>query len=123
MALVRSQGIQSDLIPRIATGFGGGIAGTHESNCGALSGGVMAAGVFFGRDRPEDDHQRAYALVRNLLADFQEQFGTTICCQLTELDPQDPDWREKYHARNLRQERCVHFVRFVVRRWLELASA
>ena len=122
MALVQSQGVESDLVPRIATGFGGGIAKTLESNCGAVSGGVIAAGIFLGRDRPESDCERAYALVRNLLADFREQFGSTICCQLTGLDPQDADWREKYYARNLREERCVQFVRFVVLRWLKLAA-
>ena len=40
--------VNSNLIPKIATGFGGGIAGSG-SVCGALVGGVMAIGIKYGR--------------------------------------------------------------------------
>lgn len=41
------------IIPRIATGFGGGIARNGDV-CGALTGGVMAIGLALGRVSPED---------------------------------------------------------------------
>jgi len=50
IAMAEYMGINSDLIPKIATGFGGGIAGTG-SVCGALIGGVMAIGIKYGRSR------------------------------------------------------------------------
>ena len=37
--------VLGDLEPqcvRMATGFGGGVGGTHQEMCGALSGGVLA---------------------------------------------------------------------------------
>jgi C_GCAxxG_C_C family probable redox protein len=40
MAIAESQGIQSDLIPKIATGFCSGIARTG-SICGAVCGAIM----------------------------------------------------------------------------------
>ncbi len=40
MAGMKRLGRQSDLIPRIATGFGGGLSRT-KSVCGALTGGVL----------------------------------------------------------------------------------
>jgi len=41
LALTKFFGIQSPVIPRIATGFGGGFSRT-KNVCGALSGGIMA---------------------------------------------------------------------------------
>jgi hypothetical protein len=42
---------ENALIPKIATGFGGGI-GRCGSVCGALTGGVMALGVKYGTNEP-----------------------------------------------------------------------
>ena len=44
--------IQNGLIPKIATGFGAGIGGCG-SVCGAISGGIMALGLKFGRNEVE----------------------------------------------------------------------
>jgi C_GCAxxG_C_C family probable redox protein len=52
MALARYQGVESPLIPRIATGFGAGIARSGEI-CGALSGAVMDLSFRYGRDKIE----------------------------------------------------------------------
>jgi dihydrofolate reductase len=46
-------GVISPLIPRIATGFCGGIARTCGM-CGAVAGGVMALGILYGRDNTEE---------------------------------------------------------------------
>ena len=47
---------RNELIPKIATGFGGGI-GRCGSLCGALAGGVMALGVRFGTNEPSSDRK------------------------------------------------------------------
>ena len=121
MALVEGQGITSDLVPRIATCFGGGIGGTLESNCGALSGAVMAAGVLCGRDHPEDDRQRGYQLTREVVEAFRIEFGTTICKELTGVEPDDSAW-EQFRTLDLRRKRCIHFVEFVVQEWMERST-
>jgi len=54
MAGMKRMGRQSDLIPRIATGFGGGLSRT-KSVCGALTGGVLVLSAAFGRDKLGDD--------------------------------------------------------------------
>ena len=69
LAIAESKGIQSDLIPKIATGFCGGISRTCGM-CGAVSGSIMAINLFVGRNSPEDSAQPAYAVVRSMLQKF-----------------------------------------------------
>ena len=49
-AIAESQGIKSDLIPKIATGLCGGIARTGGI-CGAVSGGVLGINLVPGRSQ------------------------------------------------------------------------
>ncbi len=53
LAVAESEGIQSDFIPKIATGFCGGVSRTCGM-CGAVSGGIMAIGLFAGRNAPTE---------------------------------------------------------------------
>jgi len=122
LALVESQGIEGELIPRIATGFGGGFGGSHRLVCGAISGGVMAAGLAFGRDRASDEREKAYALVSQLVESFRAEFGTILCPELVGIDPEDEQWHEKYHASDAHQKKCLLYVQFVVGHWLDLAE-
>lgn len=121
MALGESLGVESELIPRIATGFHGGVGGSHRWACGALSGGVIAAGMVLGREKPEESAKRVDTFVQQLLGDFEERFGSVRCYELVGIPYGEEDWSEKWHAMNMR-DRCVHFVRFVVERWLDLAG-
>ena len=122
MALGESLGVESELIPRVATGFCGGVGSTHRHICGALSGAVIAAGIAFGREKAEESRDRAINLVKELLRSFRQEFGSNDCHQLVCLDPDDERFSEKWSAWNMGEEKCVHFVRFAVRRWLELAG-
>jgi hypothetical protein len=45
--------IKDSLVPRLATGFGGGI-GRKGSLCGAFTGSIMAIGMKMGRTDPKD---------------------------------------------------------------------
>ncbi|MDA8408349.1 MAG: C-GCAxxG-C-C family protein [Deltaproteobacteria bacterium] len=57
LAVAEHAGIQSPFIPKISTGFCGGMS--HSKGvCGAVTGGVMALGMILGRtsaDMPVDD--------------------------------------------------------------------
>jgi len=121
MALGESLGIESELIPRIATGFGGGVGSTHRHMCGALTGAVMATGIAWGRERPEESREKAVNLIRELLRGFHQEFGSANCYELVGIHYEEEGWSEKWQAMNMR-DRCVEFVRFVVERWLELAG-
>lgn len=121
MALGESLGVESELIPRIATGFHGGVGGSHRWICGALSGGAIAAGIAFGREKPEKGREDLDSFVQRLLGDFAERFGSVRCYELVGIPYEEEEWSEKWLAMKM-EDRCVHFVQFVVGRWLELAG-
>jgi len=53
MAVAEYKNIQSELIPKIATGLCGGVSKTNGM-CGAVSGGVLAISMIYGRNKMED---------------------------------------------------------------------
>ncbi len=63
---------------RLATGFAGGVGGTHDDLCGALAGGVMVLGAALGRTTIVDDH-KLMALVAEFRRRFVEAYGITRC--------------------------------------------
>ena len=69
-------GRQSDLIPRIATGFGGGLSRT-KSVCGALTGGVLVLSAAFGRDKLGDDRDVLVSKVQTLVDGFRAHLAAT----------------------------------------------
>lgn len=75
----------ASIIPRIATGFGGGV-GRNGDMCGAVSGGVMAIGLALGRDKAEHSKEACYAAVDRFYADFVKEFGSSKCRELTGVD-------------------------------------
>ena len=74
----------SDDLPKVATGLCGGLGGSHEEMCGALSGGVLAIGLLYGRTQPGVDVQFAKDLATEYRRRFVEEFGTANCGELLE---------------------------------------
>ena len=58
LAVAESLGIRSDIIPRIATGFCGGVSDSGGM-CGAVSGAIMAIGLAAGRSSTEQSAEEA----------------------------------------------------------------
>jgi C_GCAxxG_C_C family probable redox protein len=69
---------------RLSTGLGGGIGGTREEVCGALSGGVLAIGGLLGRQDPDTNDDEAYALCEEFRTRFLAEMGDTQCARLRE---------------------------------------
>ena len=69
-------------IVRLASGFAGGI-GKSGHVCGALTGGVMALGLAFGRSEPGVNCPRLLPATRDLLEWFDQAFGSSCCAELT----------------------------------------
>jgi C_GCAxxG_C_C family probable redox protein len=82
LALAEQQGIQSDVIPKIATGFCSGFSRT-AGLCGAVSGAVMGIGLALGRSAPGQSVEPAYSAIRLFLTRFESEFGSTNCQALT----------------------------------------
>jgi C_GCAxxG_C_C family probable redox protein len=92
LALQEVFGLTNDAVLKASSGFAGGI-GRMGSVCGALSGGVMALGLLYGRDeetmkhpdeavrsqRWEEIEGKLCILIKKLRSKFEEEYGTIIC--------------------------------------------
>ncbi len=83
--MAESKNIQSDLIPKIATGFCSGIARTCDI-CGAVTGGVMALGLCLGRNEKRQSRDPIYSAIRKMKKEFEARFGSSNCKELTGCD-------------------------------------
>ncbi len=101
-------GIRSDIIPRIATGFCGGIARSNNM-CGAVSGAIMAVNLVLGRDLPADSREKDYTVILELLKVFEERFGSTNCGELLGCDLGTPEGLEFFVANKL-MKRCLGYT-------------
>lgn len=99
--VAEAYGIQSDLIPKIATGFCAGISRTSNV-CGAVTGGVMAISLFMGRKSPTEPVMNAYVPVQQLIDRFEGAFGSTNCRVLTGCDLNTPEGQDYFKTNNIR---------------------
>jgi C_GCAxxG_C_C family probable redox protein len=106
--VAESKGIQSDLIPKIATGFCSGVSRTCGM-CGAVSGAIMALNLFYGRNIPSESNETSYIAVRKLLDMFKSRFDSTNCKQLIGLDLDNKEGQNTYKSNNL-IEQCRNYT-------------
>jgi C_GCAxxG_C_C family probable redox protein len=69
---------------RMSCALAGGVGGTHEEVCGALSGGVLVIGGAYGRASSDEDDQLARALAARYRERFLAELGYTQCSPLRE---------------------------------------
>jgi C_GCAxxG_C_C family probable redox protein len=69
---------------RMTSGLAGGVGGTREEMCGALSAGVMVIGGLYGRSSSDEDDELAYSLAERYRERFVQEWGTTQCAPLRE---------------------------------------
>jgi len=108
LAITESRGIQSELIPKIATGFCAGI-GRTGGVCGAVSGAVMAVSLFTGRSAPTESALGAYAATQRLIEMFGTRFGSCNCKELTGCDLGTEEGRNYFKEQNIK-ERCAQYT-------------
>ncbi len=101
-------GIQSDLIPGIATGLCSGMGRTCGT-CGALTGGVLAINLLHGRKAADDSVERNYGAVQELMHGFTELYGTTNCAELLGCDLGSDTGQSKFTSQKL-HKRCREFT-------------
>ena len=82
---------------RIASDLGGGLSGTHENACGAVTGMLVAFGLINGYDDIADaeDKKRVYETGETLIEGFKAEFGTLTCGVLK--DEIAPRYAEERH--------------------------
>jgi C_GCAxxG_C_C family probable redox protein len=95
LAVCQELGIENELVPRIATAFGGGMSGTGAV-CGAVTGAAMAIGIKHGREDATEPRDQAYDLFREFRRRFEAEMGHIGCRELTGFDLSTPEGLEAY---------------------------
>lgn len=72
-----------------AGGLGGGVGGSHEEACGAVTGGVLVLGWLYPHTQGSDraGKVRTYALCKEFRRRFAEVFGLSRCGELLRARP------------------------------------
>ncbi|MEM3442694.1 MAG: C-GCAxxG-C-C family protein [Candidatus Bathyarchaeia archaeon] len=113
---------KNEIIPKIATAFGGGI-GRSGSVCGALTGGIMALGIKYGTNEPSlNDRLKAYELAHKFYKQFEKNHGSVLCRDLIGFDLSDKNELEKARATKVFEVKCVKFVEGAVEILLRLCE-
>ncbi|MDH5460012.1 MAG: C-GCAxxG-C-C family protein [Candidatus Bathyarchaeota archaeon] len=101
--------IDNDLIPKIATGFGGGMS-RQGYVCGAVSGAVIGFGLKYGRNSPEELRAKTYNRVVEFYKQFQKRFGSIVCKELCGCDLSTIEGIRKFREEDVHEEKCSNFV-------------
>lgn len=109
MAVARHLGVESDLLPAIATGFCSGMARTC-GQCGAVSGAVMGLGLALGRSDRSEGVDQSYRAIQAFLDRFRAEFGSHNCRELLDgCELGTPHGQEAFRSGQM-IERCYRFT-------------
>jgi C_GCAxxG_C_C family probable redox protein len=116
-------GYEDELTFKAATGFGGGV-GRMGDICGALTGGVMAIGLKYGRTLQEDEKSgpETYALTEKLYGLFEQEMGSPTCYEIIKTDLRDPEARRRWVDQGGPQ-RCRELIKETCRMVKQLLEA
>jgi len=113
LAIAESQGIHSDLIPKIASGFCSGTSRTGGM-CGAVSGAIMSINLVAGRNSPDESVEFSYTLIQKLISRFEKQYGSVNCRQLTGCDLAT-ETGQQYFVENNLVVSCSQYTEYATR--------
>ncbi len=108
-------GLDAETALKLATGLGGGMGGSGEV-CGAVSGGILALGLKYGRGEKAEKAvaQQAYNKTLKLMAAFERVHGSCLCrVLLGGCDLRTVEGMQRFKDLGLHQKLCVGCVRTV----------
>jgi C_GCAxxG_C_C family probable redox protein len=118
LTLAEHLGVESDLIPKIATGVGAGFS-LNGLTCGAVSGAAMAIGLKYGRKDSAENPQPTWRRVDELIGAFRDRWGALTCRELTGLDVKAAEGMKQY-LKSVYDFACTERVKFSIARTLEI---
>jgi len=111
--------IESEVIPRIAGGFGGGIGNTG-SVCGAVAGAVMAIGLIKERGDSTEEWFGMAEVVKEFRRRFEAEMETINCRELIGVDMTDAEGLEQFMNSDIPQTVCFPAVGLAYRLVVDL---
>lgn len=105
LAIAKNQGLDSPLLPKMATGFCSGMARTCGT-CGALTGAMMGGSLALGRSQTGESVEPCYTAIQQLIQGFEDRFGSRDCQTLLDgCDLNTPAGQAMFKQQQLGQ-RC-----------------
>lgn len=108
LALAAAQGLQSELLPRIATAFCSGMS-RSRGPCGALTGAIMGVSLALGRNQRSDPVQPSYSATQEVIRQFEAEFGSRDCHLMLGCDLNTPEGQTVFREQQLGQH-CARFT-------------
>lgn len=105
--------IPKEYLVAMSSGFPGGVGGS-KCICGAVSGGVMAIGIFFGRSVPGDEKVKRMMGLSAELHDWfkKENQKNTLCCRVL---TRTFEWEGVEH-----RKQCAYYTGIVAKKVAEI---
>lgn len=101
---------------KLACGMGAGM-GRKQEICGAVSGGILAIGLKYGKSAEKDKQatQTTYAKTRTLMERFEKAHGSIVCRQLLDgCDLMTEQGQKRFKDEGLLKKTCRPSVQTVV---------
>jgi len=118
LTLAEYLGVESDLIPKIATGIGAGFS-LNGLTCGSISGVALAIGLKYGRKSSEENPQATWKRVDSFMKTFKDRWGAVTCREPTGLDVKTAEGMKEY-LRSVHDYACTERVKFAVGKAVEI---
>jgi C_GCAxxG_C_C family probable redox protein len=118
LALAEHLGVESNLIPKIATGVGAGFS-LNGFTCGCISASAIAIGLKYGRTSSRESPQVAWKRVDRFIAAFRDRWGAVTCRELTGLDVKTAEGMREY-LRSVHDYACTERVKFAVKKAIDI---
>ncbi|RPJ05080.1 MAG: C_GCAxxG_C_C family protein [Spirochaetaceae bacterium] len=112
-AFADKTGVDENTLLKIATGLGAGM-GRKQEVCGAVTGGILALSMLYGRGESEGSNatESTYIKTREFMEKFSEKHGSVLCSKL--LDGcvlGSPEGQARFKACDMKNKICVPCVR------------
>jgi C_GCAxxG_C_C family probable redox protein len=118
-------GLDGEISLKLATGLGAGM-GRRGEVCGAVTGGILALGLKYGRgSRPERSATEVtYQKTLELMARFEERHGSCLCRVLLDgCDLRTAEGRRYFKKHDLLHKTCMGCVQSVVETLEQIVDA
>lgn len=115
LGLAEELELRTDLIPRIATPFGGGIA-RRGGLCGVVCGALMAVGILLGRDKAGESTDPSFHAAESFMDDFEREFGSLECRTLTGYNLAVRSELKAFYKSGAREKVCAPMLEWAMAR-------
>jgi C_GCAxxG_C_C family probable redox protein len=118
-------GLAGEISLKVATGLGAGM-GRRGDVCGAVTGGILALGLKYGRGGQQDRSatEETYQKTLELMARFEKRHGSCLCRVLLEgCDLRKAEGQRYFKEHDLLHKTCVGCVQSVVESLAEIVDA